>query len=106
VSKGNPARLMERQMTNPALPATITLDYQPYGCVTLGNLSWGIERERNWNGGPDHVRTVLKGTVLSGEERGYLFGEVSRRDATGQSRTVYGVREDEIARGHIVRVAG
>lgn len=89
-----------------SLPATIKFDMQPYGCVTLGDLSWATETERNWNGGADHVRTVLRGTVIEGRERSYLLGHVSSRDAAGQSRIVYGVRPDEIESGHIVRVAG
>lgn len=88
------------------LPETITLDYQPYGCVTLGGLHWATEIERNWNGGPPHVRKVLKGVVTKGQERGYLFGQVAVKDATGQNRTVYAVTEQEVARGHIIRVAG
>lgn len=90
----------------PALPATITLDYQPYGCLTLGDLRWDTESERDYNNGGTRHRTVLRGTVIKGHERSYLLGHTSSRDATGQSRTVYGVREDEINRGHIIRVAG
>ena len=88
------------------LPATITLDYQPYGCVTLGDLRWATESERDYNNGGMRHRTVLRGTVIEGRERSYLLGHTSSRDAAGQSRTVYGVRDDEIVRGHIIRVAG
>lgn len=89
-----------------ALPTTIKFDMQPYGCMTLGNLAWDTETERDWNnGGADRVRTILRGTVIEGRERAYLFGHVSSRDITGQYRTVYGVRPDEIANGLIVRVA-
>lgn len=97
-------------MTNnamPTLPTTITLDYQPYGRVTLGDLRWDVESARDWNrGGNARVEhTVLRGTVIDGSERGYLFGHVSSRNVKGETRTIYGVREDEIARGNIVRVA-
>jgi hypothetical protein len=92
-------------MTLPTLPDTITLDYQPYGSVTLGNLHWAVETERDYNNGGTRQRTVLRGVVLAGCERSYLFGHVSSRDATGQHRTVYGVRPNEIACGHITRIA-
>lgn len=89
------------------LPATIKFDMQPYGAMILGDLRWDTESERDWNnGGPDRVRTILRGTVIEGTERGYLFGASSAKDIKGQSRTVYGVRPDEIESGLIVRVAG
>jgi hypothetical protein len=84
---------------NAELPNTIAFDLQPYGCVTLGNLHWGTEIECGIH------RTVLRGTVIEGRERGYLFGHVSSRDVTGEHRTVYGVTAAEIKSGRIVRVA-
>ncbi len=89
-----------------ALPSTIIFDMQPYGSMVLGDLRWDTETERNWNGGPPHVRTILCGTVLEGTERGYLFGASAAKDITGQHRHIYGVRQDEIESGRIVRVAG
>lgn len=89
-----------------ALPATIKFDMQPYGCRTLGDLCWDTETERDWSGGPDRVRTILRGTVIEGQQRSYLFGQVSVRDITGEQEIIYGVRPDEIARGLIVRIAG
>lgn len=92
---------------NPALPETITVDFQPYGCVILGNLHWAVESERDWNSGGTKMRhrTILRGTVIEGRERSYLLGHVGSRDIAGTSSHVYGVTQAEIDRGHIVRVA-
>lgn len=89
-----------------ALPTTVTVDYQPYGLVTLGSLSWVVETHRDYNNGGTRELTVLRGVVLKGTERGYLFGSTSDSDLTGQPYSVYGVTEAELSRGHIVRVAG
>jgi hypothetical protein len=97
---------MNTTATQTALPATITVDFQPYGCVKLGKLHWATESERDYNNGGMRHRKVLRGTVIDGRERGYLFGATSSRDIAGQERTVYGVKDFEIERGHIVRVAG
>lgn len=94
-------------MTN--LPKTIVYSMQPYtnGAI-LGELEWAIETERNWNGGPDHQRKVLRGKVISGIERSFSCGvPISKgRDIAGQTVTVYGVKDYEVTRGEIVRVAG
>lgn len=91
------------------LPTIIKYSMQPYtnGAV-LGDLRWETERERDWNnGGADRVRTVLRGTVLEGTERGFLFGQASTpRSLAGQTVTIYGVKPHELDSGHIVRVAG
>ncbi len=89
------------------LPQTIVYSMQPYtnGAV-LGDLEWDVETERNWNGGAPHVRKVLRGKVISGTEVGFLFGRGTPRDITGQTVIVYGVKDYEISRGEIVRVAG
>lgn len=78
------------------LPATIVVDYQPYGSFTLANLSLG-----DYRGHP-----TLIGTVESGTERGYLFGASSARDITGERREIYGITQAELDRGHLVRIAG
>ena len=64
-----------------------------------------FETERNWNGGPSHERKILRGKVISGKETAFLFGASKSRDIAGQSVTIYGVKDYEIARGEIVRVA-
>jgi hypothetical protein len=89
------------------LPKTIVYSMQPYtnGAV-VGDLEWATETERNWNGGPPHVRKVLRGKVISGTEVGFLFGRGTPRDITGQDVTIYGVQGWEIARREIVRIAG
>lgn len=88
------------------LPHTITYSMQPYtnGAV-VGDLEWAIETERNWNGGPPHQRKVLRGKVISGTETGFLFGAGTPRDIAGQTVTIYGVKDSELERGEIVRVA-
>lgn len=92
-------------MTN--LPNTIIYSMQPYtnGAV-LSDLAWDVETERNWNGGPPRHRKVLRGTVISGTEVGFLFGRSTPRDIAGQTVTIYGVEDYELERGEIVRIAG
>jgi len=82
------------------LPKTITVDFQPYGVETLGDLSFG--EYRNSRG---EVSRTLIGTVIEGYEDNRLFGHTLRKDTKGRRRTVYGITDFEIERGHIVRVA-
>lgn len=79
-----------------ALPETIKYDMQPYtyGAV-LTDLRW---REYG-------KYTVLEGTVVEGTETAYLFGQSARKDIAGKTVHIYGVKDWEIDRGHIVRVA-
>lgn len=78
------------------LPETIIVDWQPYGRCVLGSLAWGA---------PYNGRPVLHGVVLSGTETSRLFQFTSTKDITGQRQTVYGVTEEELKSGLIVRVA-
>lgn len=90
------------------LPQHIVYSYQPYtnGAV-LTDLRWDTETERDYNNGGVRKRTVLRGTVVSGTERGFLAGMASTpRDISGQTVTIYGVKRHELDRGEIVRVAG
>lgn len=75
------------------LPQTIIFALQPYGTVTLGELSLGSN-----NGYP-----CLHGIVTEGSETSYLCGHTSTRSVVGQPRTIYGIRQEEIAAGHAVR---
>lgn len=77
------------------LPETITVDFQPYGLETLGDLTVG-----SYNGYP-----TLKGTVITGTTTGRLFGHTHTRSTAGERREVYGVQQWEVDRGHIVRIA-
>lgn len=76
------------------LPHSITYDLQPYGCVTLSDLTEG-----SYNGKP-----TITGHVIAGIERSYLLGHMASKPATG-TRTIYGVNQAELDLGHIVRVA-
>lgn len=78
------------------LPETIRFNYEPYthGAV-LGQL-----KEGSYNGFP----TVI-GVVLEGSDTAYLWGERSTRSIVGQPYTLYGVKQWELDRGFIVRVA-
>ena len=91
------------------LPKIIKYSYQPYtnGAV-LTDLRWEQESYIDYNNGRQtRERTVLRGRVVSGTERGFLFGHTSTpRDITGHTVTIYGVKPYEIERGEIVRVAG
>lgn len=77
------------------LPATVTVDFQPYGRVVLGDLQPG-----EYNGA-----MTITGRVISGTETSRLFQYSTTRNIAGETRTVYGVKPGELARGHIVRVA-
>lgn len=77
------------------LPASVTVDYQPYGVETLVDLVEG-----DYNGFP-----TITGRVSKGSQTSRLFQYASTRDTTGQRRTIYGVKQEELDRGHIVRVA-
>jgi hypothetical protein len=85
----------------------INYSMQPYtnGAI-LGDLRIETETDRDWNNGGTRERTVLRGTVKDGTERGFLFGQSSTpRSIAGQTVTVYGVTQSELDRGSIVRVA-
>jgi hypothetical protein len=82
-----------------ALPATISVDFQPYGRVTLGNLR--LSPNRNLLDVND-----LTGEVIDGSETSYLCGHTStRKIAPGTLRTIYGIRVRELEAGNVVRVA-
>jgi len=78
------------------LPETIKYDMQPY---TYGAILTDLEWVETCG------YTALRGTVVEGSERAYLFGQSAAKDIAGRTVHIYGVKEHEIARGHIVRVA-
>jgi len=78
------------------LPKTVQLDYQPYGLEVLGDLVEG-----SYNGFP-----TIEGTVLEGTETSRLFWATATRSTKGRRRTVYGVKQWELDKGLIIRVAG
>jgi hypothetical protein len=81
------------------LPATMEVDFQPYGLVTLGNLR--LEPNRNLLQVND-----LVGEIIAGSETSYLCGHRSTRPIPpGTLRTLYGVRVRELKAGRAVRVA-
>lgn len=82
-------------MTKLNLPKTIKIDFQPYGTFVLGDLIEG-----DYNGYP-----TITGTVVSGTETSRLFQYKSTSDITGQQRTIYGIKQQELDSGLIVRVA-
>lgn len=80
------------------LPETVTVDFQPYGKFTLGQL-----KEGSYNGFP-----TIEGVVISGTEVGALLGgrPIGKpRDISGRKETIYGIKQWELDAGHIVRVA-
>ena len=78
------------------LPKTIEYSMQPYthGAI-LGDLSYG-----DFNGHP-----TLTGTVIEGTETSRLFTASSTKGIVGRRITVYGIKDYEIERGEIIRVA-
>lgn len=81
--------------TTKAPPASIDLDYQPYGKETLTDLRWG-----EYNGFP-----TLSGTVIEGSQTSRIFQHTHTSSTVGRPRTIYGVKSHEIECGLCVRIA-
>jgi hypothetical protein len=75
------------------LPKTFVYVHQPYSTETLGDLRMG-----SYNGYP-----CLHGVVIEGSETSRLFQFTSTRDTKGTHRTVYGIKDHELAAGRAVR---
>lgn len=83
-----------------ALPATIDVDFQPYGKETLGNLEWAQAK-----GSDGKLYPALVGTVLNGSSTSRLFQYTATKSTAGERRTVYAIKEYEMKRGLIIRVS-
>ena len=79
------------------LPERVTFDSQPY---TYGAVLVDLEPAGSYNGHP-----MVSGRVLEGEQRSFLWGHTASKSIAGQRVTIYGVKQWELDRGHIVRVA-
>lgn len=83
------------------LPETITVDFQPHGRVILGNLREG----RYFSDVTGREYHYLTGIAITGTQTSRLFHASLTEDVTGREFTVYGPKQEELDRGHIVRVA-
>ena len=91
------------------LPASLTVDFQPYGQFTITNLEQ-VNHPANPRIGGSHDTYIVQGYVVQGVERSRLLQFTSDRDISGERRGVYGLTQEEIDNhvrtGHpVVRVA-
>jgi hypothetical protein len=87
---------MSKAQTIPSLPESVTFVHSPNYRGTLINLR--LEPNANVPGNFDLVGIVSEGTVTD-----RLFACSSTSSIAGETFRIYGVAQDEIARGHIYR---
>jgi len=82
------------------LPETLVYELQPYGVETLGDLSFSKRSI-----GEGRICFDVHGVVVKGSQTSRIFQHTSTKSTKGERRTIYGVTQEDVDTGRIVKVA-